>query len=182
MPRPQQDWEQQYLTKVRWNGKSSNRKLPHQSWTRDCTRSQVRSKGNGYKWTVGYSWGVAVQRSGNFHPQDPKRIRSVVYNVVVQVILDALHKYEIGETCKTLDAYNAKFLDTDATTKASLKKMIPWSSPMEPTATFVRSKMIQKWERRSTVPLLRERSWSIERRRLMTLGNHHQSNPTPGMT
>lgn len=64
-------------------------------------------------------------------------IRSVLYNVMEQEILDLLRKKVIGET---LNAGIAKFFDTDAAPVRLSKKLLTSSSFMALITTFVRRK------------------------------------------
>lgn len=61
-------------------------------------------------------------------------IRSVVYDVDEQLMLDLLRKDVIGEK---LDRHIAKFFDTEAATDGLSKKLMTSSSFMAPIATFV---------------------------------------------
>lgn len=68
-------------------------------------------------------------------------IRLVVNNVLEQVRLDLLRKAVL---CEMLDAYIAKFIDTDAAADRLWKKLLTSSSFMVPIATFVRLKRLRR--------------------------------------
>lgn len=61
--------------------------------------------------------------------------RSVVYNIVQQVMLDLLRKEVI---CKTLNAHFAKFFNREAATYRPSRKILTLSSIMAPVVPFVR--------------------------------------------
>lgn len=76
-------------------------------------------------------------------------IRSVVYNVFEPAMLNLLGQDVIDET---LDAQIAKFFDTDAATEGLSKRLLTWSSFMEPIGTL---------DRRKTNKVMEEKKYNV---------------------
>lgn len=100
-------------------------------------RSEVRQEAAVNREAIDNRQGVIGRQTPPVVPQRPSGIRSLMYNVSEEVILDLPRKDVI---CKTLNAHIAKPLDTDVAADMLPKKLVTSSSFMPPIATFGRRK------------------------------------------
>lgn len=118
-----------------WTPKSSNRKASPKKRRSDLTRGKVYCKGTGCHPFVVYGRGVVRRYPADILPQCRSRIRSVVYNVIEQVILDLRQRDNMRQA---VDAPRAKILDTDAAVKGSVKMLLVSKPIMASTGSLVR--------------------------------------------
>lgn len=92
-------------------------------------------------------------------------IRSVIYNINAQVMLDLCHKDVIGDT---MDAHIAKFLDTNAAADRLSQRLLTLSTFMSPLVTFMRRKIDTAKEEYSTAFLTKDPINTVERNKDVT--------------
>lgn len=118
-----------------------------------CLRSNIRSERFGCKKIVCDGERVARRHITLVVPYRTKSIRSVLYNVAEQVMLDLLRvricRRNIGSS------YPIFFFDTNAAADRLPKRLLTSASFMLAMAIFVRPKMDTAIEQRNTVPCLR---------------------------